>query len=322
VRKLRGGLAPGGRPGSGEVWRGSEGDLKRVWRGSGDGVWETAVGDDWPRCHGMLFCRNSSRRGGISADFMVHGSWLHRDAAGAFQCRAPAGTAAEAPMAGMLHRRSSAVEVCGRRAILAFGIRQVTHRTKSAESDMPRIGAAKRTRATSGAQRKGYPRGHGSAKLQSRSASSTRAFSSPPKPDSRMSRGPERAHTVALPGPKLRAIRCKCTHMRPQEKQAGPSQGQAQGSRMLPSDNNLEDEFKKRSRESRSALGRIAAYRPALPWLCEAKFVSKPVSNLVRNHATGQSCKRRRSLFVASFPSVGLELIQGMRSFHSGSIVK
>lgn len=29
------------------------------------------------------------------------------------------------------------------------------------------------------------------------------------------------SHMVALPGPKLRAIRCKCTHMRPQEKQIG-----------------------------------------------------------------------------------------------------
>jgi hypothetical protein len=128
-------------------------------------------GRRWPAMtgHGAMarFSVETSDGGPLAAspDFMVHGSWLHRNAAGAFQCRAPAWTAAEAPMVGMLHRRSSAVEVCGQRAILAFGIRQVTHRTSSTESDMPQICAAKRREPGPRVGHKGsYPRGHGSAK--------------------------------------------------------------------------------------------------------------------------------------------------------------
>jgi len=79
-------------------------------------------------------------------------------------------------------------------------------RIRAARSDFPRIRAADQGGEWSRITRVGMP--------------SFRADA--PHPLMPIGEGAWRAHTVALPGPKLRAIRCKCTHMRPQEKQAGP----------------------------------------------------------------------------------------------------
>jgi hypothetical protein len=70
----------------------------------------------------------------------------------------------------------------------------------------------------------------GPAKPQSWCPSSTRAVSSPQSSDWRACLAVQSGPTaVASPGPKLRAIRCKCTHMRPKEKRAGPVSWPAPG---------------------------------------------------------------------------------------------
>lgn len=239
---------------------------------------------------------------GSSPGFMVHGSWvpgLHRNAAGAFQCRPPAWTADEPAVVDMLHRQRSAVEVCGGRVILAFwyppsisphelGSTETCPRSappnqgrKWGTEKVTRVGlAAPSIKAEAPHPLVPFPRRE--TQIAERALGSRRPRAGPHGCIARAQAAGDslQMHPHATPGETGWA----CLRAGPGQKpHAGIGRGEIQ-----------KEPWKAERAWEDSRL-------PPCHGLCEAKLVSKPVSNTVITHPTGESWKMRVILFACSF---------------------